>query len=64
MNRKSLRELIKILKFKENEIKRNIEMIKDNDNPQVRDIYMRLKGELKMLEAVLEYAELGTKHLF
>ena len=61
MNKKSLRELSKMLKAKKIDIEDKIETFKYSDNPQIKEIYLKLEGELRMLEAVLEYAELGAK---
>ena len=63
MRNKSLRELSKLLKIKKLDIEKSMNELKDSDNPQAKELYFKLKGELSLLEGVLEYTEFGAKSM-
>ena len=45
------------------DIEKSMNELKDSDNPQVKELYFKLKGELRLLEGVLQYTEFGAKSM-
>lgn len=64
MARKSLKELKTIV---ENDITYNNNMadsFKNNNNPQVKELYHKALSRIEAMEAVLQYCKTGEKFFF
>ena len=62
--RKSLKELRGLIVKEIEYNKDSIESFKDNDNPQVKEMYIQSKATLNTLENVLLYIDNGSKYQF
>ena len=66
MKNKSLRELKKILKERKELLERGIEehiKYSDLSNPQVKEIIVKLQGEIEVMDGIILYCTTGESYL-